>query len=328
MGDPSGVGPEIVIKLLADEEARRSFDPIIIGNLDVLRRSRDLLGVDVEFQVVSDIKEATDPALTGIPLLTAGDDAPANTYPFGVLSAQAGKASYQYVELAVNLLLDGAVDALSTAPVNKEAIGLAGISFQGHLEYLCERAGVTEYATLLCAGPSLRVVHLSSHYSLVDACRLVTKENILQTLRLIHRAAPLLGFPNPSIGVAALNPHAGEGGLLGREEIEEIEPAIALARQEGINASGPWPADTCFLRAIDGEFDFALALYHDQGHIAIKVHDFANSYGVTLGPSVVRTSVDHGTAFEIAGTGRADYRGLRAAVLAAADLVRRKWAQQ
>ena len=324
MGDPAGIGPEIVVKAVASSEQASRCRPLLFGNLEVFRATAERLGLDVTFQ---QSVGAEPPAGNAVPVVDAGDEREASAYELGTLSAAAGEASFRYVEEATRRLLKGELDALTTAPVSKEAIALAGIPFPGHLEYLAERTGAQTFAPLLGSGENLRVVHLSSHHSTVDACALVTKDHILSKLELIRSSGPQLGFPEPSIAVAALNPHGGEGGLLGREEIDEIEPAIEAARALGIDASGPYPADTVFTRAIEGEFDFVLALYHDQGHIAIKVHDFANSYAVSIGLPIVRTSVDHGTAFGIAGRGIADPRGLQRALREAIDIVHRSRAE-
>ena len=208
-----------------------------------------------------------------------------------------------------------------TAPINKEAIHAAGyVNDNGHQEILALLACVSQTATMLMT-PGLRVVHLSTHKSLAEAVRFVTAEQVLSKLHLIHQTLSQWGLSNPRLAVAALNPHGVDGGLLGREEIEELMPAVNQAQQDGIQATGPLPADSVFNRAIAGEFDVVLALYHDQGHIAIKVHNFHESTTATLGVPMVRTSVDHGTAFDIAGKGIADATGMRAAIAAAQAIV-------
>jgi 4-hydroxythreonine-4-phosphate dehydrogenase len=217
--------------------------------------------------------------------------------------------------------MQGVVEAMVTCPINKEAIHAAGfVDDIGHQEILARLTGARLTATMLMT-PGLRVVHLSTHKSLIEAARYVTRDNLLEKLRLTSRTLEHWGLPQARIAVAALNPHGGEGGLLGREEIEEIAPALDDATNEGLNVTGPIPADSIFTRAIAGEFDVVLALYHDQGHIAIKVHDFHASTTATMGIPFIRTSVDHGTAFDIAGQGVADDRGLRAAIAAARALV-------
>jgi 4-hydroxythreonine-4-phosphate dehydrogenase len=208
-----------------------------------------------------------------------------------------------------------------TAPINKEAIHAAGyVDDIGHQEILARLSGVESTATMLMT-PGLKVVHLSTHKSLIEAAKYVTQDTVFAKLELIHETLTAWGMPQPRIAVAALNPHGGEGGLLGREEIEAIAPAVLQAQDQGITATGPLPADSIFNRAIEGEFDAVLALYHDQGHIAIKVHNFHESTTATLGIPMVRTSVDHGTAFDIAGHGIADATGLVAAITAAEAIV-------
>ena len=229
------------------------------------------------------------------------------------------EAAFRSIAKAAELTLAGKVKALVTAPINKEATKLAGYQDMGHLEYLAHITGAPEYATMLVTGP-LSVVHLTTHYSLKDACKLVTRERILAKLKLTNDSFLKWGVKQPRIAVAGLNPHAGEGGLLGREEIEEIKPAVKEAQHLGIDARGPFPADSVFNRAINGEFDVVLALYHDQGHIPIKVYGFEKSVSIALGLPFIRTSVDHGTAFDIAGKGVANSESLSEAIKTAVKL--------
>jgi len=237
----------------------------------------------------------------------------------GQVCGACGKAAMEYIVEAVRLAMDGRIKALVTAPINKEATKQAGYGEVGHLEFLAALTGATEYATMLVIGP-LRVVHLTTHYSLRDACDLVKKDRILSKLNLTYDSFRQWGIDHPRIGVAALNPHAGEGGLFGAEEIEEIIPAVKEAQNLTIDAQGPFPADSIFNRAIAGEFDVVLAMYHDQGHIPIKVHGFEKSVSVALGLPFVRTSVDHGTAFDIAGKGIASSQSLEEAIQMAVEL--------
>jgi 4-hydroxythreonine-4-phosphate dehydrogenase len=211
------------------------------------------------------------------------------------------------------------VGAIVTAPINKEATVLGGYADVGHLEFLARITGSKEYATMLVSG-KLRAVHLTTHHSLAEACRMVTKARVVGRLKLTHDSFRKLGFTSPRIGVAALNPHSGEGGMMGREEMDEIAPAVEEAKAGGMDARGPFPADSIFTRAIGGEFDVVLAMYHDQGHIPVKVFGFEKSVSVALGLPFVRTSVDHGTAFDIAGKGIADSRSMEEAIMVAALL--------
>jgi len=220
---------------------------------------------------------------------------------------------------ALELAVAGRVAAIATGPLNKEAIRLAGYPFIGHTEILAEMTHTARSTTLLATGP-LRVVHVTRHVPFREIAGLITRESVLDTLRLTDQGMRAWGLPQPRLGVAALNPHGGEGGILGDEELRAIAPAVRDARAEGINALGPFPADSIFVRALHGEFDAVVAMYHDQGHIPIKVHGFEDSVTVTLGLPVVRTSVDHGTAFDIAWKGVANESSMRAAIRLAAQL--------
>jgi len=311
LGDPAGIGPEVAAKVIA--KWPRSARPLLlIGSRWALERGAAAAGLTLpELTAV----EAPVGLRAGFGLLDLGGE-PAN-FQFGAVSAQCGALAVQAVERAAGLCLRGDVAGMVTCPINKAAIHAAGyVDDIGHQEILARLTGATSTATMLMT-PGLRVVHLSTHKSLIEAARYVTRLTVLARLRLIQATLSRWGLVEPRIAVAALNPHGGESGLLGREEIDEIVPAVAAARNERINAVGPLPADSIFNRAIGGEFDVVLALYHDQGHIAIKVHNFHASTTATLGIPFVRTSVDHGTAFDIAGRGIADERGLLAAIDAA-----------
>jgi 4-hydroxythreonine-4-phosphate dehydrogenase len=241
----------------------------------------------------------------------------------GQVSAAAGRASVAYVEAALGLAMQGNVDALATGPINKAALRAAGIPYIGHTELLTALIadGLSgEHVTTMLATPGLRVVHVTRHVPLAEVASLITRERVLNTIRVTHRGLAEMGMVQPRLAVAALNPHGGDEGLIGREEIEHIAPAVEAAQREGIEAHGPIPADSVFFRAIDGEFDAVVAMYHDQGHIPIKTHDFPRSVTVTLGLPVVRTSVDHGTAFDIAWQGKADERSMVEAIRLAAQL--------
>ena len=302
LGDPAGIGSEILVKALA--EIRQHCQPVVFGPQWSLQDGYEVSGcTDQETPELCDI-EVSRP----------------NGFEFGRVSAGNGEAAIESVHAAAKACQDGTIDAMMTCPLNKEAIHAAGSTHIGHQEMLAEIAGVDSAATMLMT-PGLRVVHLSTHKSLGVAVEFVTRKNVLEKIALCADSFSTWGLPNPRIAVAALNPHGGEGGLLGREEIDEIAPAVEDARSRGIDASGPWPADSIFNKAIDGEFDVVLALYHDQGHIAIKVHNLHESVSATLGLPFIRTSVDHGTAFDIAGKGIANPRSTVAAVDAAVQLV-------
>ncbi|HZU06015.1 MAG TPA: 4-hydroxythreonine-4-phosphate dehydrogenase PdxA [Chloroflexota bacterium] len=317
MGDPAGIGPEVVLKALADPQLYALCRPLVVGSAAMLQRTLRWTPVALTIRPV-----ATPEAAEGQPGVVEVLDlanVDAEHLPLGQVSAEAGRAAMEYVLQAYELARAGRVAGMVTAPISKEATSLAGYPDMGHMALFERLTGITEQATMLVSG-ALRVVHLTTHYSLAEACRLVTRERVLRQLRLTHRSFETWGWQRPTIAVAALNPHAGEGGLLGREEIEAIAPAVADARAEGIDAQGPYPADSLFARAVKGLYAAVLAMYHDQGHIAIKVHGFERSVSVALGFPFLRTSVDHGTAFDIAGQGVADAQSMAEAIRVAATL--------
>jgi len=318
MGDAAGIGPEIIVKVLHLEEIYRICRPLVVGEGTTMHRTVDLLKSPLKLHTIEKVTEVKGEFGT-IDLLDLHNLNQAEVI-LGQIGAPCGRAAMEYIAKATELTLAGKVKALVTAPISKEATKLAGYQDIGHLEYLARITGASEYATMLVSG-SLSVVHLTTHYSLKDACKLVTKERILAKLKLTHDSFLKWGVRQPRIAVAGLNPHAGEGGLLGREEIEEIEPAVKEAQHLGIDARGPFPADSVFNRAINGEFDVVLALYHDQGHIPIKVYGFEKSVSVALGLPFIRTSVDHGTAFDIAGKGIANPESLAEAIKTAVKLI-------
>jgi 4-hydroxythreonine-4-phosphate dehydrogenase len=313
LGDPSGIGPEVVAKALAHHEVLTACHPLVVGNGPLLEKTVRDLGLDFEITPVSAADEASKNAIS---ILDSGNLNTEDIVP-GRISAAAGKASVEWILQAGEMAQAGHVQAIATAPINKEAVQLAGYQDIGHMELLQSLSGAEEVATMLTAG-SLRVVHLTTHKSLAQAVAYVKKDNILTKLKLTHRCFQEWGFPTPRIAVAALNPHGGDGGLLGPEEIEEITPAVEEARAQGIEAIGPIPADSVFPHALDGRYDAVLVLYHDQGHIPIKVKDFDGSVSINLGFPFIRTSVDHGTAFDIAGKGIASETGMMQAIQAAA----------
>ena len=240
--------------------------------------------------------------------------------PFGKLSPKAGDAAFRYIECANRLALDGVLDAICTAPLNKEALHAGGHNYPGHTEILADLSGTKEFAMMLTA-PNLRVIHVTTHIGLVDAIKRVTPERVHTVVRLAHETLVRAGIARPRIGVCGINPHAGENGLFGYGEEERlIEPGVRLAVAEGIDVRGPLPADTLFFRAARGDFDIVVAMYHDQGHGPIKVLGLEAGVNITVGLPYIRTSVDHGTAFDIAGTGTAEDGSMRAALAAAIDL--------
>ena len=317
MGDPAGVGPEVTAKALAQDEVWDCCRPLVVGDAETLKKALALLELPLHLHIVQDVTEAGfDAAAPDV--LDPGDVDVAGVLP-GQVSAQAGAAAVSYVERATQLALRGKVGAIVTGPINKAAIQAAGSPHIGHTEMLAELTGERRVTTML-ATTGLRVVHVTRHVPLQDVAKHITREQVLETIRLTQSGLSAMGFPEPRVAVAALNPHGGDGGLVGREEIEEIGPAVETARAEGINADGPIPADSVFFRAIRGEFDVVVAMYHDQGHIPIKTHGFERSVTVTLGLPIVRTSVDHGTAFDIAWQGVASEESMVEALRLAAQM--------
>jgi 4-hydroxythreonine-4-phosphate dehydrogenase len=320
LGDPAGIGPEIVVKALTHTLVYEQCRPLVIGDRRILARAASWLGVSAQaYEAVQTPGEGsyTPGAIT---LLDLGNADPAVIEP-GQVSAAAGRAAVEYVLAACDLALAGEVDAVVTAPLNKEAMNLAGFHYAGHTELLAERTGADKVSMLL-TGPKLRVVHVSTHVSLAEAIRRVTTARVAEVIDLAHRSCQALGVAQPRIAVAGLNPHASEGGLFGDEEAREIAPAIAQARGRGLNVSDPLPPDTVFLRAVKGEFDIVVAMYHDQGHIPMKLLAFDSGVNVSIGLPIIRTSVDHGTAFDIAGAGQASEESLLAAINVAVQMAR------
>jgi 4-hydroxythreonine-4-phosphate dehydrogenase len=315
MGDPTGIGPEIVAKVFGEDGTHRA---VVVGDITMMRRAVDLLGLPLQVNAVERPADARfEPGTIDV---VAATDLPADL-PYGAVDPRGGGAAYEYVRRAVELALADEVHAIATAPLNKEAMHLAGHRYPGHTEVLAELTGVGDYAMMLVTD-DLRVVHVSTHVPLEEAIRRVRPERELTVIRLAHRSLQLLGIEHPRVAVAGLNPHAGESGLFGTQDRDMIAPAVEAARAEGIDASGPWPPDTVFMQARQGRFDIVVVQYHDQGHIPIKLMGFDTGVNVTVGLPFFRTSVDHGTAFDIAGTGRADHASMRAALDLAASLAR------
>lgn len=314
LGDPAGIGPEIVAKAFAEEGFARDHRAVVVGDEAILKRAVRLLGLSLQVRVIEDPDDGLyEP---GVIDLVAASELPEDL-PFGELDSRAGAAAYGYVEQAVRLAREDRIQAICTAPLNKEALHLAGLKYPGHTEILARLTETRDYAMMLVA-PDLRVIHVSTHLSLREAIERATPERELVVMRLAHNAMRSIGIERPRIAVAGLNPHAGENGLFGDDEARKIEPAISVARDEGLRVSGPWSADTVFGRARGGDFDIVVVQYHDQGHIPIKLLGFESGVNVTVGLPFFRTSVDHGTAFDIAGTGEADH----ASLIAALDLAR------
>lgn len=313
MGDAAGIGPEIIVKVFA---AGLRTPALVYGDAGVLQSTIDQLdlGSQLRVEIISGPEACSgDPAV--IPVLNRWQALPEGLR-MGEIHAEAGRGAYEYLCHAIDDAMAQRIRAVVTAPLNKKAMQLGGIDYPGHTEILAERSGTAHYAMML-ANPELRVVLVTIHEPLAAVPSLITFEAELETIRLAHRACRQAGLLKPRIAVAGLNPHAGEDGRFGREEIEVIGPAIEAARAEGLEVTGPWPGDTIFMRARMGEFDIVVAQYHDQGLIPVKYLGVEQGVNITVGLPFVRTSVDHGTAYAIAGRGIADPSSLRAAYEAA-----------
>jgi len=315
MGDPAGIGPEIIARTFVEGESRGHDRAIVVGDAGILERAARLLDLPLRANPIAEPEDARfEPnTIDVIPETELPED-----LPFGELDVRAGDAAFRYVERATGLASAGSVGAIATAPLNKEAMHLAGHKYPGHTEILAELTGTKDYAMMLVTD-ELKVIHISTHVSLREAIELATPERELAVIRLAHESLKKLGVQSPRVAVAGLNPHAGENGLFGTEDIEQIAPAVAAAVEEDIDATGPHPPDTVMMRARKGAFDIVVVQYHDQGHIPIKLMGFDTGVNVTVGLPFFRTSVDHGTAFDIAGMGKADPSSLRAAL----DLARK-----
>ena len=319
MGDAAGIGPEIIVKSLARAEVHEQCRPLVIGDAQRLAQAAQIAGVQLDVRGLSideiDLARYECGTIDCIDLKLIPPD-----LPWGRLSPQAGEAAYRYLEVAARLALAGKVAAICTAPLNKEALQAAGHKFPGHTELLAHLTHTPEVSMMLTT-PKMKVIHVTTHIGLIDAIARIEPGLVDRTIARGHAALEKAGIANPRIGVCGINPHAGENGLFGYgEEEQKIVPAIALCRERGWNVEGPLPADTLFFRAQRGDFDLVVAMYHDQGHGPVKVLGLESGVNITVGLPVVRTSVDHGTAFDIAGTGKADERSLLEAIRQAVQL--------
>ena len=321
-GDPAGIGPEVVLKALADQALLNTARWIVLGDAAVLNmigkqigmRPLDCIVQDGEqiFAQWSCRKVGQEGSTTTQTCLLDLRQLEPSQLTIGKLSAACGGAALEYVRTATQLCINGQADAMVTAPLNKEAVSLTGQSFTGHTEFIADLSEAAE-SRMLLVNDRLRVIHVSTHCSLRSACELDTSR-ILRTIQLGHEALQSIGFDQPRIAVCGLNPHAGENGLFGSEDLELIAPAIQSAQDMGLICEGPFPADTIFMQAVRGAYDLVVAMYHDQGHVPMKLLDFENTINVSLGLPIIRTSVDHGTAFDIAGKNQADPSSMKAAM--------------
>lgn len=317
MGDPAGIGPEVVLKAVAEEEIRRICVPVIVGDAQLLAHTARTLDLQSGYDIIR--RGEPMPADLFEPVIYHLDNIGGFVEP-GIESGVAGKAAAGYIEAAVELCAAGSIDAIATAPINKRALFLGGYSFPGHTEFLAHLTGSEDCAMAFVAA-NLRVVLISTHVPLSEAIRLVERDRIIKIIHLAHRELVRWGIERPRLAVAALNPHGAEGGLFGVEEASEIMPAIEACHGiDDVSVRGPFSADTVFLRASRGEFDAVIACYHDQAMIPVKCLSFGEAVNVTLGLPFIRTSVDHGTAFDIAGKGLAEHSSMLAAIKLAAEL--------
>ncbi|MFZ7132374.1 MAG: 4-hydroxythreonine-4-phosphate dehydrogenase PdxA [Eubacteriales bacterium] len=308
MGDPAGVGPEIILKALSRNDTLKN-KCIIYGSINILTYYNNLLKYKLS---LNEIKEPQDFHINCINVIDVVDFEPSKLN-LGKVDPICGDAAYFYVERAIHDALDNYIQAVVTAPINKEALRLAGHQYDGHTEIFAKLTNTKKYSMML-ADKNLRVMHISTHTSLRNACNLVKKERIKEVVTLANDTLLRMNISNPKIAVAGLNPHSGEGGLFGDEEVNEIIPAINEMKENGFNVFGPIPPDVVFLRAHHGHYDMVIAMYHDQGHIPLKLLGFNTGVNVTIGLPIIRTSVDHGTAFDIAGKDMADETSLLEAI--------------
>ena len=309
MGDPAGIGPEVVVQAAADPELAPLARWVVIGDAAVIEMAQHVTGI----QLNAELHDAR--ALGGV-----------SDFAFGRLDARCGVAAVEYVRIATEMCLRGEAGAMVTAPLNKEAVTLSGRPFTGHTEYIAELCGATE-SRMLLSSQRLSTIHVTTHVSLRKACE-STCARVLRTIELGNDAMKLLGFAEPRIAVCGLNPHAGEHGLFGDEDARVIAPAVEAARNAGIRVTGPVAPDTVFLQAVRGAYDLVVAMYHDQGHIPMKLIDFEGTVNISLGIPIIRTSVDHGTAFDIAGKNLADARSMKQAMRVAARMAAAKMARR
>ncbi len=329
IGDPAGIGPEVTVKALAHPETYAGCAPVVVGDAEPVRAALGFTHSGLRLRVIDAPEQAGGDAgtidLIDLRLLEG------KAYEPGKLSAACGEAAFSYVTTAIGLAMRGRAAGVVTAPINKEALHLAGHRYSGHTEIFADYTHTRDYAMLLMSG-NLRVIHVTTHVSMREACDLIKTPRVYRTISLAHEALEMLGIPDGRIAVAGLNAHASENGLFGREEEEAILPAIQQARREGMNVDGPVPPDTVFVKAVGGMYDIVVAMYHDQGHIPLKLHGFRmdpamglftaiSGINTTVGLPIIRTSVDHGTAFDRAGKNTANEMSMVEAVTTAVRMI-------
>jgi 4-hydroxythreonine-4-phosphate dehydrogenase len=317
MGDAAGVGPEIIMKSLHDALVYESCRPFVIGDSKIMKRADSFVQTGLQIRSIQTVSEAQFQYGTvdclDLNLLPAD-------LPIGQVSAEAGHASFCFLKKAIELANAGEIDAICTAPLNKEALHKGGHIYPGHTEILADLTGTKDFSMMLSA-PKLKVIHVTTHVGIIDAVKMINPERVYKVIRMAHETLQKAGYTSPKIAVCGINPHAGENGLFGYgEEEEKIIPGVKQAQEEGIQVVGPLPADTLFFRATRGDFDIIVAMYHDQGHGPIKVLGLEAGVNITVGLPIIRTSVDHGTAFDIAGKGIADEQSMKEALRQAIEL--------
>ncbi|MCH2209091.1 MAG: 4-hydroxythreonine-4-phosphate dehydrogenase PdxA [Lentisphaerales bacterium] len=318
IGDAGGVGPEIAVKAALSENIQEICLPVLVGPKQVIQRAIDEYAAGTNLVHFDDSSSQLDSIVY--------DDFGSldlEAYPDSKSSAEAGLAAYKGVELATKAVIAEKYDAIVTAPISKESVNLAGISFQGHTEFVAELSGTDDFCMMQSDGP-LRVNFVTCHIPITEISAAISKERVLKCIELLHDAAQADGVERPLIAIAGVNPHAGEGGYMGKEEIDTVIPAMEIAKEQGINLEGPFPADTLFIESIRSRFDGIVCMYHDQGHIPFKMLAFDRGVNSTLGLPIIRTSVDHGTAYDIAWQGNADTGSLLAAIKTAVNRARKK----
>ncbi|ADU31418.1 4-hydroxythreonine-4-phosphate dehydrogenase PdxA [Evansella cellulosilytica] len=316
MGDPAGIGPEITVKALAKKEVFQAGKPFVIGDTAILNKAIALTGVNLKVNEVSSLEEAKYEF--GTVDVISLNNVNTDSFSFGEIQAQCGQAAFEYIKEAVTLANEGKADVIATTPINKESLKAANVPHIGHTEMLADMTNTPDPLTMFQVR-NMRIFFLTRHLSLKDAIAAMTKERVHDYLKRCDEALQRLGVTTRKFAVAGLNPHSGENGLFGREEVDEIAPGIELAVKDGIDAVGPVPADSVFHQALQGKYDAVLSLYHDQGHIAAKMTDFEKTVSITNGLPFLRTSVDHGTAFDIAGKGIASSVSMEECIKMAAE---------
>jgi 4-phospho-D-threonate 3-dehydrogenase / 4-phospho-D-erythronate 3-dehydrogenase len=322
MGDPTGIGPEIIVRALADPNIGDICRPLVLGDAGAMERAIAVTGESLELRTVNAVPEGEATGHGVIDLLPLSDLFPPEM-EYGKPGIAAGEAMYRYIAEAAQLCVSGKTVAMATGPISKEALNRAGHQYPGHTELLAELTGAKEFVMML-AGERLKVTLVTIHEALRDVPQLLTYDKVLSTIRITHHDLNRYFRGNPRLAVLALNPHCGEGGLFGDEEERIIGPAIKTAKSEGIDVAGPLSADTLFHFAVQGKYDAVVCMYHDQGLIPLKLMHFDDGVNVTLGLPIIRTSVDHGTAYDLAGTGMASARSMIAAIRMAAEMARVK----